>query len=297
MSPGLPIRDRAFGAQKRLLRRPLCALYLVAASAFASEVAPATVAGKPVPTGALLRGIARCQRDAPELPLGDCIERFEAPLWRLDQEAAQRFSPELSLRRDAENRALAERLIEQLLAPPLEEAAIDAYLSEHVAEWRAPERLRLFRILVASREQAVGLIAELERRTLADFRAAARQHSLDRSSHERGGDLGFVAADGSTDVPTVTAEPALFAAAAAVEDGAFVPEPVPEGPHFAIVWRRGTLPARELEPERARSWAASRLREQRARDELQRLLTAAAAERHPELLARLRRSENKLFIP
>src|SRR5690606_33300409 len=59
----------------------------------------------------------------------------------------------------------------------------------------------------------------------------------------RGGDVGFVQPDGKTDVPRVRVPPALFEAAAAVNDGEFVAEPVPEGEHFAVVWRRGSLPA------------------------------------------------------
>lgn len=275
----------------------LCVLLLLAASAVASVGVPATIAGRPVPTSQLLQGIARCARDAADLPLHECIERFEAPLWRLDQEAMRRFAPEAPPRAEAERRALAERLIAQLLENPEDEAAIAAYLAEHASEWKTPQRLRVFRILVATREQAVQLIAELADKSIADFRAAARTHSLDRSSHERGGDLGFVAADGTTDVPTVNVEPALFAAALQVEEGAFVPVPVAEGPHFAVVWRRGSQPARQLDAPEARAWAVSRLREQEAERKLELLLAAQPAERHPELLTRLSRSECALFRP
>jgi peptidyl-prolyl cis-trans isomerase C len=272
-------------------------LLLLATSSVAGGGIPATVAGQPVPTGQLLQGIARCARDAAEVPLRECIERFEAPLWRLDQEAMRRFAPGTPLRAEAERRALAERLIQQLLENPEDEAAIDAYLAVHSSEWKSPQRLRVFRILVATREQAAQLIAELADKPIADFRAAARTHSLDRTSHERGGDLGFVAADGSTYIPTVTVEPALYAAAIQVEEGAFVPVPVAEGPHFAVVWRRGSLPAQELDPPEARAWATSRLREEQAGRKLQLLLAAQPAERHPELLTRLSRSECALFRP
>jgi peptidyl-prolyl cis-trans isomerase C len=46
-------------------------------------------------------------------------------------------------------------------------------------------------------------------------------------------------------------DPVLFAAAARVKDGEMVGEPVKEGDAFAVVWRRGTLPAvrRSVEEE------------------------------------------------
>jgi peptidyl-prolyl cis-trans isomerase C len=58
----------------------------------------------------------------------------------------------------------------------------------------------------------------------------------------RGGDLGFVRADGTTDVPRVRVDPGLYAAAEKVKDGEVVAEPVREGNQWAAVWRRGSLP-------------------------------------------------------
>lgn len=49
----------------------------------------------------------------------------------------------------------------------------------------------------------------------------------------------------------VRVDPALFAAADKVKDGQLVPEPVAEGKQWAVVWRRGSMPAvqRSLEDE------------------------------------------------
>jgi hypothetical protein len=254
--------------------------------------------GRAIPDGALRDGIARCQRDAPELPLAECVERYQVPLWRLGFEANRRIDPSSALRREVEGRVLAERLNEQWLEqanPP--DGEVTSYLEQNQAAWKKPERLRLFRILVASREQALALITELGKKAPADFRAAARTSSLDKASHERGGDLGFVAADGTTDVPGVSADPALFVAARAVADGAFVPEPVAEGARFAVVWRRGSLPESQMPEADARAWASARVRERTLGHEQEKLFAAHQAERHVDLFARFHRAECRLFTP
>jgi peptidyl-prolyl cis-trans isomerase C len=59
----------------------------------------------------------------------------------------------------------------------------------------------------------------------------------------RDGDVGFVRPDGRTDAPRVRVEPALFEAADKVKDGELVPEPVPIDGKYAVIWRRGSMPA------------------------------------------------------
>jgi len=254
--------------------------------------------GRAVPDAALRAGIERCQRDAPELPLAECIERYQVPLWQLSLAADERFPASLPLRREIESRVLAQRLTELWLEQSeSEEQEVASYLEQHQSAWKVPERLRLFRILVATREQAMTLIAELGKKTPADFRSAARSSSLDKTSHERGGDLGFVAADGTTDVPGVTANPGLFAAAHSVPDGAFVPEPVAEGVNFAVVWRRGSLAASQWSEAEARAWASARIAEQKAGRQWAELSGAHPASRHTDLFARFRRPECRLFTP
>lgn len=249
-----------------------------------------------MPEAGVRAAIARCQRDGAELPLVECIQRFQAPLWRLEREAERRHSSSSPLRRDLESRLLAERLVETLLSGAIpQEPEIAAYLDQHKSEWQTPERIRLFRILVADKKQAESLIASLAHATPADFRAQARAHSLDKTSHERGGDLGFVAADGTTDLPSVHVDPALYAAAKPLGEGAFVPKPVPEGPHFAVVWRRGSLPAHRLTAAEARTWASGRLAELAAGGEVDRLVQAQKPELHVDLLARFRRDDCRLF--
>ena len=71
----------------------------------------------------------------------------------------------------------------------------------------------------------------------------ARDSSLDKATHLRNGDLGFIHADGNTDTPTLRVDPALFAAADKLRDGELAAEPIKEGTHFAVIWRRGSMKA------------------------------------------------------
>ena len=52
-----------------------------------------------------------------------------------------------------------------------------------------------------------------------------------------------MSADGVSNEAGVRVDPTLVKAAGAVKDGELVPHPVPEGASFAVVWRRGTVPA------------------------------------------------------
>jgi peptidyl-prolyl cis-trans isomerase C len=155
--------------------------------------------------------------------------------------------------RDALRRALIESVRKQTMAAGVPDAEIKAYYDAHGDDYRKPERIRIFRILLDDEG--------LARQVLTDARGVggperfaklAREHSVDAATKLRSGALGFVFPDGRTDVPQLTVDPTLYAAASKVRDGEFCPEPVREGAHFAVVWRRGTLPAlnRSLDAER-----------------------------------------------
>lgn len=267
-------------------------------AALAAEPAIVVVGGAPIAKAALWQAIERCNRDAADLPLAECVRRYQVPLWRLDRAAREDAKTDAPVRRAMQNGILAERLIETFLAESSPgDDALQAYLDQHRADFETPERVRIFRILVKTRADAQRLIGELGRAAVADFRAAARAQSLDRSSHERGGDLGFVAADGTTDVPGIRVDPGLFTAVHGLPDGAFASEPVAEGEAFAVVWRRGSLPARTMEPGPARALAQKRLAELGAQRKLDELVAAHPSERHVDLLARLKRAECQLFRP
>lgn len=159
--------------------------------------------------------------------------------------------------RDRKNRILRGALLseirrEALERAPITEAEVRAYYDENREKFNAPERIAIWRILVDSRSEAEALLAELKKDlTPARWSDVAREKSLDQATSMRGGNLGFVAPDGSTSTAGVRVDPALYEAVSKVGDVELVPEPVREGERFAVVWRRQTMRAvtRSLEQE------------------------------------------------
>ncbi len=200
-------------------------------------------------------------------------------------------SPAFAAReRDVLFRALASAEAAQVGAPS--QADIDAYYEAHKADFTRPRRLRLWRILVASEDDAKKLITDVKGALGPErWREASRKLSKDSATRDRGGDLGFVHADGFTDVPELRVDKALFAAADKVEDGALVPEPVREGADYAVIWRRGTLTETSVPVEAARDTIARLLVEKRSAeriDQLARELSKAhVSEKKPELVDKI----------
>jgi peptidyl-prolyl cis-trans isomerase C len=168
--------------------------------------------------------------------------------------------PELLAAEDAKQRRFAEgpraaRRIREALARALGTSILDAattagvpedegrrYYDTHRDDYEKPERIRISRILIDDDALARKILSEAAGTAGLDhWNEFARQNSLDAATKMRGGMLGFIYPDGRTESPQVAVDPALYRAAATVRDGELVPEPVKEGTHLAVVWRRGTL--------------------------------------------------------
>ena len=107
--------------------------------------------------------------------------------------------------------------------------AIQRFYDENRSRYESPERYHLWRILCQSRDEAEAVLdAARKDGKLAKFQELAREHSIDKATYLRGGNLGFVTADGSSNEPGLKVEPALVQAARAVKDGELVPAPVQE---------------------------------------------------------------------
>ena len=277
------------------------AALLVALPCAASDLEAIVTVGSGGPTLAQTkRALEQCSAHAPELDLKTCIDRYWIPRWLLDAEAAARKLDQSSAvrpkRADILHATLVEKITSHVPTPSDEE--IDAYLEQHRRDFEKPLRIRIFRIMVSTKEKAEEVRKQLDATTtLSDFRKLARDHSVDRATSERGGDLGFVWPDGSTDIPQVSAETSLYEAAQDLKDGEFSSQPVPERDHFAVIWRRGTLPATELD-ESARKIARLRLLERRSEARVREILDkkkAIVRGRNDDLLGKLRRPEASLF--
>lgn len=171
---------------------------------------------------------------------------------------------------------------------PIAEAAVTAHYEQHRSSFDTPAALELWRILVASEAEARELIALLRGKGPAEFRRLARERSLDRATYMRGGNLGFVAADGQTHMPELRVSKSLFEAASRAADGALVESPVPEGQQFAVVLRRSSRAARAASLPAVRPQIEQRLAEAAWGEHraalLARLRSASLREHHPELL-------------
>ncbi len=196
-------------------------------------------------------------------------------------------------RRDVLRGALVTALeTSRLTEQPITEAETRSFFDGHPELFKQPERLRLFRILVADEASAAGVLKRVRgAASLEVWKQVAREVTLDKATAERGGDLGMVRADGTTDVPELEVNPALFQAAKAIADGMIVPTAVAEGSRFAVLWRRGSLPATSRTFSEELPRIAAHLRYLRGQQALEAWLAAARQqsirEVHPERLEAL----------
>lgn len=129
---------------------------------------------------------------------------------------------------------------------PVTPDEIKVYYKENAHKFNTPQRIKLWRILVGDEAAATKILSEVSGggvKSTVLWTKLARDKSLDKATSMRDGDLGFVHPDGKTETPSVRVDPALFTAAQKLKDGQLVPQPVKEGERFAVVWRRGSMPA------------------------------------------------------
>lgn len=173
------------------------------------------------------------------------------------QEAARRNLRRAVRVQDGLREDLRRRLREDIktqLAPPSDDD-LRRYYDQHSSLFKRPERIRLWRILLQDASLAQTILKEAQKPDgVAAWRKLAREHSLDKATAMRSGDLGFVRADGSTDAPEVRVNQKLFAAAQKLRDGELAAEPVESKDGLSLIWRRGSLPAteRSFETEKPR---------------------------------------------
>jgi len=168
-------------------------------------------------------------------------------------------------------------------------AELQAFAAGASAAPNEARALELYRILVRTEGEARALIAELATPNLTRFGQLARRASIDGATSMRSGYLGWVAADGQTDVPELRVAPELFRAAETAADGTLLGQPVREGDAFALVWRRASRPARAAATAPLEQRRTAQLAEERRAETERALLEALRREHltdhHPERLA------------
>jgi peptidyl-prolyl cis-trans isomerase C len=216
------------------------------------------------------------------------LEQVVIPEMLLD-EAAQASDLVRSVQlRDARDQLLGQALEHELgLAARPDDAEIQRYFDEHRSQFARPASILLWRILVDDAEQARAIIKECQgAKGVVRWRELSRERSLDKATHLRDGSLGFVRSDGTTEVPQLQVDKALYDAASKLADGEIVKEPVTEGNRFAVLWRRGSRPAQTTTLAEAAPSIRASLARERTRGALAQLLDSSRQTQlkqfHPE---------------
>ena len=198
--------------------------------------------------------------------------------------------PEVRVRLDDALRAAVMADLRREAEREIGDAEVARYFEENKQKLDVPERIHVHRILVATRDEAESVLAAAKKPGgEREWPKLAREKSIDKATHERSGDLGFLAADGQSHEVTVKAEPELVAAARKVKNGELVPEPVAVDGKFAVIWRRGSTAAvtRTLEQEAApiRGVLVRQRLEEKAKQLLDGATKSKVTDVHEDLLA------------
>jgi peptidyl-prolyl cis-trans isomerase C len=211
------------------------------------------------------------------------VEQWIVPEMLLAQASAARNSLSNEQKQAIENSVLRQALAQQVrqqseATSPVTSSDIKDYHETHRQDFDRPERIRVYRILLGTEAEALAVIQSL--RGVPDYETwknLAREKSLDRATNMRGGELGFIAANGKSEISELQVEPILFSAAAHLKDGEIGKAPIREGGKFAVIWRRGHLGAFRASPGLVASAIRAHLRESRAAEAFNKLLTELKA--------------------
>jgi peptidyl-prolyl cis-trans isomerase C len=148
--------------------------------------------------------------------------------------------------------AMLARLRADVTRARVSDEDVKAYYEKNLAKFHSPPRLALWQIVVPKREEADAILTELKKDpTPKHWTDLARDKSIDQATKMRGGDLRFVAPDGTTSEPGVRVSRPVLDAAEKLKDAEISPEPVKDGDRWVILWRRQSMKAvdRPLELE------------------------------------------------
>jgi peptidyl-prolyl cis-trans isomerase C len=201
----------------------------------------------------------------------ETLESLGAEAEKLGQQQPTSYALE-RVRSQAVVRAIRARLGPES-AIPMED--VQRYYDDNRARYDTPERLQIWRILCKTKEEAQSVLdAAKKEPTPKEFGELAREHSVDKASNLRAGNLGFIGPDGTSNEPGLRVDVAIVHAAQGVRDGQFVPAPVPEGESFSVVWRKGTLVATKRTVDQVAAQIRDTLWKSRVKTETDKLTTA-----------------------
>lgn len=203
---------------------------------------------------------------------------------------AQRPDVNESLKQNAVQTLYRKAFDEKITPESMTAAEVEAYYTGHPEEFDRPALRRASHIVVATRDEALKLLAQVKTADLATFRRLAREQSIDQTNKARGGDLRYFDAHGKgRGEPGQAIPPAVVKAVFALKTvGDVTAQPVAIDGGFSIVKYTGERPpesrtlAQADESIRTRLWREKR---QAALESfVAELRTRLAPEIHPELV-------------
>ncbi len=191
--------------------------------------------------------------------------------------------------------ALGARLHEEALKQiQVSDEAVRAYYDEHQDRYAAQDWLKIWQIVVNSREDADKVLKaihddkEWDKDPVGKWEELCKKWSVDRSTAMNKGQIGFVLPDGTTPQRQLRVNPAIYAAAAKLGDGDIAPEPLQDGERWVIVSRRGEMqtPKRtlEMEADTIKKILAKQQVQQQMQKILEDLRKQHVSEMHPDRL-------------
>jgi peptidyl-prolyl cis-trans isomerase C len=167
---------------------------------------------------------------------------------------------------------------------PAEDVA--KYYDDHPDEFRRPEMRRARHILVASKEEAKDIIAELQTNKNRTFRALAKEKSLDSETKLRGGDLLYFTKDGNLvgKEPPEAVDPTLAKAAFELQKSGDLSKPLDLGDgKWSVLELTGIRPEKVQTLEQANGAIRRKLWHAEREAALTKLMTDLRTELKPEV--------------
>ena len=184
---------------------------------------------------------------------------------------------------------IAKVTAEAQAAGPITDDEVKVYYEANRSTYHAPPRVVLWRIVVATREEAQSVIDKMKTDlSPKKWNELARELSLDKTTSMRGGNLGFIEPNGTTSDPNMKVDPALVTAAEKAKDGELLSEPVADDGKWSVVWRRQSMRAvdrpLEMEAPQIRLVLMRQRTDKRITETLSELRKKYVTEANPDLL-------------
>ena len=193
---------------------------------------------------------------------------------KLDEQLPTAYEAE-RVRSRSTIRAIRQRLGPESAIPMTD---VQAYYDAHRDRYDTPERWQVWRILCKTQEEAQGVIdAAKKDPTPKTFGDLARDHSIDKASNLRAGNIGFINPDGTSSEPGLKVDPADVHALQGVKDGQIVPAPVKTPDGYDVLWRRGSIPANKRSVDDVAAQIRDTIWKQRVKDETDKLVASLRA--------------------